>query len=252
MIRLVAFDFDGVLVDSAQECYVTALAAFRKLGGRLADTPKARRAFQAARRFVLVGEDFWPVLEAIEADPDVDFARLAQADFNRLKRRHAPGRQRFANEFYHARWRMMHGDFQKWAGLQAIYPGMQQAANWAARRWQAVILTAKDKKSTVRLLGHFGIKIGPERIISKESRGSKTAKLLRLARQQRLRPGEILLVEDMAANALAARRFGFQVALAAWGYASQEQLRQAQAAGIPILRNGNKRAQLERIIRSTA
>ncbi|MBI2675268.1 MAG: HAD family hydrolase [Candidatus Aenigmarchaeota archaeon] len=248
MIKAVVFDLDGVIVDSEREHYVTALDAFRGMGGKIERNEKSWAAFREARKFILVAEDYWPVLKAVQEE-NIDFSKMAPAGFAGLKRKYKNSRE-FVLEFYLIRKERMGSDFAKWLEMHALYEGVKETITELERRCPVLIVTARDSDSALKLLRHFGIGMEKERILGREEDGGKADHLRRIAERMKIRASEILFIEDLVENAIMAKEIGVKAALVEWGYGGKEQIEKAVKLGIPIIRRGNVKRQVERLMKS--
>jgi len=78
---VLAFDFDGVICDSVYECYIQAIAAYKKIGFQIEPTKKLEKQFRECRPFVLHGEDYVAFFKIIEENPNADFSKMNQDEF---------------------------------------------------------------------------------------------------------------------------------------------------------------------------
>ncbi len=248
MIKVVVFDFDGVIVDSEYECYMAAIDAFRQLGGKVEKNEKSWQVFRKLRKFVLVAEDYWPVLKILEDANAIDVDKLTRSDFERIKETMPDPSRRLEAEFYRVRKGMIDNDFDRWAGMHTLYPEIKDAINSMEGSCNVMVVTAKDSYSTGKLLGHFGIRISESGIIGREQNGSKAEKLGEIAEKMGMKVSEILFIEDMVENAVMAKEIGVKVAVVEWGYAGKERLLEAEKMGIMIIRKGNVKRQIEGLI----
>src|SRR3989338_2061480 len=81
-VKVVAFDFDGVIVDSLGVNYKLYLKAFKAIGGHLEDTPEVFEQVKMARCFFKTGKDHPRAFEMIAEG--FDFTGMDQEKFNRL------------------------------------------------------------------------------------------------------------------------------------------------------------------------
>ena len=81
-VKVAAFDFDGVIVDSLPENYKLYLKAFEAVGEHLDDTPEVFEQVKKARVFFKSVNDHLPALKKIKEG--FDFGKINQDQFNKL------------------------------------------------------------------------------------------------------------------------------------------------------------------------
>jgi phosphoglycolate phosphatase-like HAD superfamily hydrolase len=139
---LLVLDFDGVICDSVEECFVSSWEArFRLRGGTgLVPEPPADgpAAFARFRPFVRNGEDFLVILEAAERG----IAVADQAAFDALAAEIGSRVLRdFKARFYEARERLLAEERGRWLRLNRVYPHAREA-----------LLAAIDAELPLRIL----------------------------------------------------------------------------------------------------
>jgi len=160
---LLVLDFDGVICDSVDECFVASWEArFRLRGGTGAvpeppDGPAA--AFAHLRPFVRNGEDFLVILEAAGRG----FAPSDQAGFDAfagtLPAAELAG---FKARFYEARERMLAEDRPRWLRLNRVYPHARESLLAAAAAAVPLrILSTKRQPYILEILAANGIELPP-------------------------------------------------------------------------------------------
>ena len=82
-IKLVAFDFDGVIAETIKEWYFLGLKAFNHMGGDLPSSKEVGDSFRRARSFLKNAEDCYFVFKSIKEE-SVDFRTMTQERFNQL------------------------------------------------------------------------------------------------------------------------------------------------------------------------
>jgi phosphoglycolate phosphatase-like HAD superfamily hydrolase len=241
-VKALALDFDGVISDSAPECFLVALrtyvsmrpdsrfvrelAAFgapleaRDLSGVELSRLQAHPLYADFVEMMPLGnraEDFGVELAVLEcgiAVPDqeaYDEQRNAQApdflgDFHR--------------RFYRERDALSSSDFESWHGLLGPYPDLLTALRRRAGDAELAIATAKDRRSVELLLDAYGIRdlFGVDRVLDKETGVNKRAHLEALRAGLGIDYPDITFVDDKVNHLDSVAGLGVRCALAAWGY----------------------------------
>ncbi|MGA2975711.1 MAG: HAD family hydrolase [Spirochaetia bacterium] len=224
-------DFDGVICDSVEECFVSSWTAyhilFRKEPAAEAP-PAARHAFSRLRPFIRTGEDFVVIQDIIARGDAVSdqkgfdaAARRASADTRRL----------FRDLFYQARTTLLERDRQAWLGLNRIYPHMAAAFARMPRGAPVWILSTKKPRFVAEVLAANGISVREGHILASEDEPKLSA--VEGLREREGFPGAIL-VEDQIDAIKGNTNPRIRVFLATWGYVKEEWLE--EPAAVPLLK----------------
>lgn len=164
MAALLVLDFDGVICDSVEECFVSSWEArFRLRGGAgpvPAPPPEGLEAFARLRPFVRNGADFLVILEAAERGVEV----AGQAAFDALAEQIGPqALRRFTSRFYEARERLLAEERSRWLRMNRLYPHAREALDLAAGAGLPLaILSTKRSPYIVEILAANGVGVPSE------------------------------------------------------------------------------------------
>ena len=160
---LLVLDFDGVICDSVDECFVASWEARFRLHSGTGPVPEPpggqAAAFAHLRPFVRNGEDFLVILEAAGRGT----APADQAGFDALAAT-LPARDLagFKARFYAARERMLAEERPRWLGLNRIYPHAREALRTVVRAGVPLcILSTKRAPYILEILAAGGIELPP-------------------------------------------------------------------------------------------
>jgi phosphoglycolate phosphatase-like HAD superfamily hydrolase len=229
-MRLLVLDFDGVICDSAEECFVSSWTAYHALYPELpgGDAPASTRtSFRSMRPFVRSGEDFVLIQELIADCVTVQ----TQAEFDRAwDRPGTPSRNRFKELFYRARTDLLERDRRTWLSLNRIYPHVSAALSVLPPGAPVYVLSTKKPQFVSETLAAGGIAIPGERILYSHGEPKlTTVETLRVT----LGLAEAILVEDQIDAIRGNTNPRIRVFLASWGYVQESWLR--EDAGITVL-----------------
>jgi phosphoglycolate phosphatase-like HAD superfamily hydrolase len=231
--QVLALDFDGVIWDSAPECFEVGWRAYQQLFGSDMSGPLNRRRFLAGRPLARTGHDFFIILRLLETRPDGDLATFPLADFAALRQQLAEEAARFNTLFYTLRAHYRDQDFQDWASWQSPYPAMIGLLDRWDSRFQGVALaTTKDEASAHALLKSAG-RDWP--VFGREFSLEKDLQIAGIAHRFGVEAAEILFVDDLLENLQQVAPTGAQTAMASWGYNTAESRQDAQNLGYPVV-----------------
>lgn len=246
-MQALVLDFDGVIADTAPECFEVALRTYQDLapGARLARFPRAELE-SAFRELMPLGnraEDFGVALHALDAEvslPD-------QAHYDRY--REAVGRDwlgAFHARFYRHRSAFAESDPQGWRALMAPYADFLALLRRRAGAVPYAIATAKDRASVRALLEDWGVAdLFPEALVlDKETGESKVAHLEHLQRRLGRPFAGLTFVDDKVNHLDAVAGLGVRCGLATWGYNGPREHALAHARGYLLCRLEDAEARL--------
>jgi len=227
-----AFDFDGVVCDSARETALTAWRAARDLWpDRIAAAPRADDLARFARLRPVIETGYENVaLVGLLARGATDDAVLAgfQALCEGFIADEGLDRQDLRRRFGAARDAWLDADVESWLDAQGFFPGVVDAINALAA--PCCIITTKEDRFTRVLVERAGLDVPAERVYaleSFESRG-KGSVLQDLAREH---PGARLhFFEDRLATLERVHGLpGVDLYLVDWGYNTAPERERARA-----------------------
>jgi phosphoglycolate phosphatase-like HAD superfamily hydrolase len=230
MRRLLVLDFDGVICDSAEECFVSSWTAHHALscGQPAGEAPAAARAaFRRMRPFVRSGEDF-VLIQALIADGRTVGS---QAEFDRAwETPGRPSRGHCKELFYRARTDLLEKDRGAWLAMNRIYPHVSTALSRIPADVPLYILSTKKAQFVRETLEAHGLSLPEGRVLySEEEPKLSTVEKLR----ERLGCDEAIFVEDQIDAIRGNSNPRIRVYLASWGYVHKSWLR--PSTGIPVL-----------------
>ncbi len=244
-MRLLALDFDGVIADSARECFAVALRTYAKLvpGSTLVGDEVLYARFVELLPLGNRAEDFGVALRALEegvALPDQPaydafhqgLGDAWRADFHRL--------------FYRERRCLAEADRTAWLALMAPYADFLAVLRRRAGETGLAIATAKDRASVRALLEAYGVAdlFPDDRVLDKETGVSKVAHLERLHGSLGVAFRDITFVDDKLKHLDSAAGLGVRCALATWGYNGPREAARALACGYLVLSLDDAEARL--------
>jgi len=230
-------DFDGVLCDSVDECYVSSWLAYERMNGSsptVADAKRAttsgiaesenRRIFGGYRPYIRRGADYVLLQQCVASGARIS----SQADFDRMEEQAGRNRMEELHRlFYAARKEILDQDRPYWVTLNKPYDGLVPALHGAAPHAAVHIISTKKSEYIAEILASWGIAWPFERLhySGTDDKGEIISGVLDGAAQG------ALLVDDQIDH-LQRLKGGIEGRLASWGYVKPEWLSQDQ---IPVI-----------------
>ena len=219
--RMLFLDFDGVLCDSINECYVSSWLAFYRGG----EEPKAisiaeRKRFDGYRPFIRRGADYLllqhcirnGVVLARQEDFDAQLARMGErrmADYDRL--------------FYEVRRELLEKERPYWLALNPPFAAIVPALGGAAPNPLVHIISTKRADYIFEIVRSWGLAWPLERIYCSGTE-DKEDYLRTCLDGQEMEEG--ILVDDQIDHLTRIKDRRIRSYLASWGYVKPEWLAQ--------------------------
>jgi len=268
-VELLALDFDGVISDSAPECFVVGLRTYHDLSDDLSDDLDSEGDSQLRAAY---SENRAPSRDRVERDPlypsfiDLmplgnraeDFGILFraldervtladQASYDAFRSKLSEEwLQAFHRRFYEVRSALAVEDARGWQQLMGTYPEFLAVLRRRAASVELAIATAKDRASVLALLRSYGIDdlIPAERLLDKETGVNKAAHLEHLQGRLGCEFSEITFIDDKVNHLDSVASLGVRCVLAAWGYNGVREHDRARSLGYRVCPLEEAEAQL--------
>lgn len=229
MKKVLALDFDGVIWDSAGECFQTGWRAYQELTGRILSDRVYERGFLRGRPLARTGHDFFILLKLMEDDPERDLAQMTLDEFMKERGTHAEQAAKFDRIFYLLRAHFRDTEQAQWASWQQPYAELVRVLEkWESRFHGAALATTKDTASAENLMASTGRKWP---VFGKEFSEHKADQIHGIAQHFSVETKDILFIDDLLENLEQVAPTGAQTALAEWGYNLIESREEAKAKG---------------------
>eukprot|EP00051_Salpingoeca_urceolata_P018425 m.258374 g.258374 ORF g.258374 m.258374 type:complete len:256 (-) comp19190_c0_seq1:162-929(-) len=242
--ELWAFDFDGVVCDSAHETGVTALRALRRLVPEQApgsgdDVSHILKGFETVRPSLETGWEAVVIVYLLHKGGDPDdlvntFTAIKQSAIKEL----GTSADELKRVFQLVREDWTENALDEWLALHRFYPDAVDAVQTLlARPGTAVyVITTKAKEFAVQLLSAAGLAVPHDRVFGLGS-GPKADVLGQALTEHGLEPASCWFFEDrlktLEAVSLAAPNIHLR--LCDWGYNTPAHRARAVALGIPVI-----------------
>jgi phosphoglycolate phosphatase-like HAD superfamily hydrolase len=251
-MRIIAFDFDGVLCDSSREVFVVAADTFADLepGSELLEVVRPLRnealvggdgfrdheVYARFSELLPLGnraEDFGVALRAIERSISLSNQDDYDLFYDDLP---APWKERFHHRFYEVRKRLRESDPGRWLALHLPYPDLVRALERHRSEVVPSVATAKDAQSVRLLLTELGLLdlFDPRLILDKETGVEKTVHLKELQRRTGAPFTDITFIDDKLNHLVKVAALGVRCVLAGWGFNSDREHVAARRLGFDV------------------
>lgn len=216
MKKVLALDFDGVIWNSAGECFQTGWRAYQELTGRDLSGRVFERGFLRGRPLARTGHDFYLLLKLMEEDPERDLAAMSLPEFVKLRAVHHDEMLKFDRVFYLLRAHFREVEPDVWMSWQQPYGEMMTLLDeWEEKFSGVALATTKDTLSAQSLMNSVD-RYWP--VFGKEFSVHKADQILGIAQHFKVEPNQILFIDDLLENLQQVEPTAAVTALAKWGY----------------------------------
>jgi phosphoglycolate phosphatase-like HAD superfamily hydrolase len=172
---LLFLDFDGVICDSALECFLSSREAYDRLNDApapLDSNENEKKRFDALRPYVRNSEDYLVIQEIIRRGIVV----RDQIEFDAYIARSNPEKlTAYRRLFYEVRSASLARDPHSWLDSNPIFPHMKEPLHTYGPNRGLFILSTKRREYIEAILSHNGISMEKERIIASKVNERKLA-----------------------------------------------------------------------------
>jgi phosphoglycolate phosphatase-like HAD superfamily hydrolase len=241
-MKIVALDYDGVLVYSRKETFVVAyntyvrLFGFKNLpnisfnAGNFAEIERrlkdAEADFSKMRPYCSLSCMFSSVLNAIDSGINFENEKTFLEFRKNLKEK-----PEFRKEFHNERERLQKEDFNAFLKLTPVFGKVIESVKILKQQTRVVIITANRKDLVHKTLKANGLDIKLSDIY--DLYGDKRNK--REIIKHLMEENEIIFVDDLYEQLTKVRDLKIKVFLADWGFERGENKRKARKEGIEVI-----------------
>ncbi|MCK5282766.1 MAG: aldehyde dehydrogenase [Nanoarchaeota archaeon] len=219
-----ALDFDGVIVNSVEECLLVGYNAFAEYNKKakkiqslddLGD--QTLKKLKKMRNFIKFGEDYVYLNLALAEGMNI----RSQEAFNSFKKKHIDLQSVFFNLFYDERESFSTTHKEEWLKLNSFYNGMKEFLLNYKNKKNLFIISTKRKEFILKILKANSININEQNIFHANEK--KTDIISEILIKRKIAPSDFYFVDDQVTTLLDVKAIEVNCFLADWGYNSYEQ-----------------------------
>lgn len=246
---IAAFDFDGVIWNSVDECFYLGWEVFREMGEDLSGDYRSNLAkFREGRFLAKTGEDFYITLKMMQKNPAIDFEKVTYEVYYSFRETFSAQMKIFAVKFYNLRRKMQQEDPEKWLSLQGPFDGILGQLPLIQENFRdLVICSTKDRESIRLLLFRHGLEFT---IFGREDSTHKSDQIKALSEKLETPTNKIIFIDDLVENLKHVTEMGCIGVLAEWGYNNPKVWEEAKENSFFLLTKENITGQLINIVQS--
>ena len=233
-----AFDFDGVIVDSLNECMVVGYNAFSNYQGN------NKRIFSPQdipptildnaiylRNYIRSGYDYVYIFFILENEIQIK----DQHQFDSFTEKHRHLQDEFEKIFYKQRHFLFLEHHELWVKLNPFYQGVADLIKPVFAAHQGCIISTKKSSYIASLLQANNISLDSNLIYHAGKGRSKRNIIIQLLQKQSISPANFYFIEDQIDTLIKLQDLKINSMLAEWGYNTNAQQQIAHENDIPVI-----------------
>lgn len=252
-MKILALDFDGVIVDSVLDSLFVGHNTYLRLYGRevkknfggelftFENWEKIKRNYQkeikyyrTLRPYIRGATDYGLIQKLMEEKKVIE----SQEEFDNYRNSVDFDFEDYEKEFYKERERLQNIDYRAWFNLEPSYPKIIQGMKkLLEEEIKIVIATSNRRKAIMKSFTpeYFGFTIDPKDILDKRFGEDKSEQMRHIVKFYKVNFEDIYFVDDQVSHLIQTRPLGIKVILAGWSYATEAQKEEARKQDILVI-----------------
>jgi phosphoglycolate phosphatase-like HAD superfamily hydrolase len=214
---LLFLDFDGVICDSALECFASSLDAFHRVHGAKEKSTislgQKKDQFLTLRPYIRNSEDYLYIQEIIANGLDI----RSQAAFDEYMEKSDTNRKKeYRNAFFEIRYTQFANHRKEWLDSNPVYPHMKELLHEYAGNPGLYILSTKKVDFIMAILDYNNIEIEKQNVIYSAEHERKLDHISKLLDNSGA--GRAVFVDDQVDHLSGNTDQRIETYLPLWGY----------------------------------
>ncbi len=252
-MKILALDFDGVIVDSVLDSLFVSHNAYLRLygsgkkkyfGGKLftfenwEETKKQYQGeikyYRTLRPYIRGATDYGLLQKLIEENKSIK----NQEEFDNYRKTVKFNFEAYEKEFYKERERLQNINYRAWFNLEPPYSKVIEGIKKILEEGTKVVIATSNRRKAIDKSftpEYFGFTIKPEDILDRRFGEDKSEQMKHIVKSYNIKFEEIYFVDDQVSHLIQTRTLGVKVFLAGWSYATDIQKEEARKQNIPII-----------------
>ena len=225
--KLLLLDFDGVIVNSIDECLLISYNAFQQFentGVPLTDdlsniALSYQRYFNSNRSFVRPAAEYYLLHQAYKENIEI----IDNKSYKELLILHKDKLLFYQKVFFNERNRLRLVNKKKWLRLHSVYNNLAEYWNILSRIYDIFIVSNKDKVSIILLMNHFDLPIKDNQIFGVEFGTDKSIIIENIIRSTSTKLENVYFIDDNLDNLKSVKDLNIKLYHAMWGYGDTQE-----------------------------
>lgn len=248
-MKILALDYDGVIVYSMYECLFIGFNAYLMFNPKtrlfnserftldnfekkLNENKEIVDKYKNLRAYCKVAYSWYSIFHIIENDTKVE----NQKDFDKIKNKLNIDSNLYTKYFYDERLKLQKQDYEKWLTLTEPSPIINKI-NSLKEKFELVLATNNRKDVIEGLLKKYNLNFNL--IVDNTLSTNKTKQLEFIKNKYNINFSDIYFVDDQVAHFSSLIKLGVNCFLATWGYNNKGQQEEAEKLGAELVGEGD-------------
>lgn len=229
---IIAFDFDGVIIDTAYESFLISARTYNELTKKNVVSKENAKQYSKGRAFSLNAQTNYTLIKMIDENPKLDFSVLSQVEFDKDAAENEEDAKIFEEKFFEMRKKM--AQTNEWFEIQSPFEGIVSLLDKISKKYPTYIVTTKARETVLALLNYHKINFPGEKVITKPHVETKEILLKEVAEKENALTSQVILIDDALKQLVKAKEIGAKTILAMWGEKREVFENEAKTQNIPI------------------
>jgi phosphoglycolate phosphatase-like HAD superfamily hydrolase len=252
-MKVLAVDYDGVIVDSVMDSLFVSHNAYlrllgsanrQKFGGQLftfqnwpiiqQKYSKEIQYYRSLRPYIRGATDYGLIQKLMEEGKHIQ----SQREFDQHRETVQFDFKKFDDAFYQERKRLQQENFKGWLSLEPPYKEVIRCIHQFVQEGMKVMIATSNRREYIARAFqplYHDVPIEPEDILDNRFGEDKSSQMHHICDKYGVDYQDIYFVDDQLAHLEQTRDLGIHVFLAGWSYATGKQKKDARAQGIPVM-----------------
>ncbi len=252
-MKILALDFDGVIVDSVFDSLFVGHNAYLRLygpgkkkyfGGELftfenweeikKQHQEEIKYYRTLRPYIRGATDYGLIQKLIEENKFVK----NQEEFDNYRKTVKFDFKAYEKKFYKERERLQNINYRAWFNLEPPYSKVIEGIKKLLEECTKIVIATSNRRKAIAKSftpEYFGFTIKPEDILDKRFGEDKSEQMKQIIKLYNIKFEDIYFVDDQVSHLIQTRALGVKVILAGWSYATKAQKEEARKQNISII-----------------
>ncbi len=252
-MKILALDYDGVIVDSVMDSLFVSYNAYLKLygnnnkksfGGALFNFKnwstikekykKEIKYYHKLRPYIRGATDYGLIHKLMEEGKYIK----NQREFDEYRQTIDFDFQNYRDAFYQARKEAQQESFEGWLSLEPAYKEVVKGIKRFVQEGVKVMVATSNRREYIARVfppQYYDIPIDIKDILDSSFGEDKSSQIHYICEKYSVNYKDIYFVDDQLAHLQQTRELGIQVFLAGWSYATRQQKNKAKEEQIPVI-----------------
>lgn len=242
MSKVIILDFDGVIADSIEECFIISYWAYQGIRDNdinikmfNADNKEIKNLFKKFRFLVGPPSEYFFLMKSI-----YDYIEYQDNNFlpeyKKNKLYYHNEAQMFSERFFKIRESIQNKFLDIWLRLNPIYEGISQLIEYILSKHKLFIASTKDEESIKLIFKKNNLFVPFKNIFGRRFNINKEIQIREIIKRTNTKMKNCYFIDDKIEYLMKIKDYGINCFLASWGYNNAKIQKESEKIGIRVLK----------------